>query len=173
MLEFTQSQVLIDKYKKSNYLLSLIIIKEKMMRYSIGQAAKITGLSTHTLRYYEKEGLLPFVKKSSSGLRIFTESDIGWINMIECLKGVGMSLKGIKQYIDWYQEGDNTLGQRLDMFIKQKQSIIQQMMQLHKHLEKINYKINLYNEAVKLGSLEQALHQPHLQKEKEKVYNAA
>ena len=53
------------------------------MKYSIGQAAKITGLSAHTLRYYEKEGLLPFVKKSGSGLRIFSETDLGWIAMIE------------------------------------------------------------------------------------------
>ena len=143
------------------------------MRYSIGQAAKITGLSTHTLRYYEKEGLLPFIKKSGSGLRIFQESDIGWINMIECLKGVGMSLKGIKQYIDWYQEGDSTLEKRLQMFIRQKQNLLQQIELLEHHMEKINYKINLYTEAVKLGSLEKAIQQPLIKEEKEKVYQAA
>lgn len=143
------------------------------MRYSIGQAAKITGLSTHTLRYYEKEGLLPFVQKSRSGLRIFSESDIGWINMIECLKGVGMSLKGIKQYIDWYQEGDTTLELRLQMFIKQKQNLLQQMEQLKHHMEKIDYKINLYTEAAKLGSLEKAAELPHIKEEKEKVYQVA
>ena len=143
------------------------------MKYSIGQAAKITGLSTHTLRYYEKEGLLPFVQKSRSGLRIFQESDIGWINMIECLKGVGMSLKGIKQYIDWYQEGDSTLEKRLQMFTSQKQNLLQQMEQLGHHMEKINYKINLYTEAVKLGSLNKAIQQPHIKEEKVKVYQAA
>ena len=90
------------------------------MGYSIGQVAKKTGLGVHTLRYYEKEGLLPFVRKSGSGLRIYSDSDIGWLGMIECLKGTRMTLKGIKQYIDWYIEGDSTLEQRLEMFKRQK-----------------------------------------------------
>ena len=63
------------------------------MKYSIGQVAKKTGLTAHTLRYYEKEGLLPFVQKTGSGLRVFSDTDIGWLEMIECLKGVVMSLK--------------------------------------------------------------------------------
>ena len=99
------------------------------MGYSIGQVAEKMGLTAHTLRYYEKEGLLPFVKKTGSGLRIFSDEDIGWLQMIECLKGTGMPLKGIKQYIDWYIEGDATL-------------------------EKIDYKISLYTEAVRKGKLD-------------------
>ncbi len=139
------------------------------MGYSIGQVAKKTGLTTHTLRYYEKEGLLPFVRKNNAGLRIYSESDIGWLDMIECLKGVGMPLKSIKQYIDWYREGDSTLQQRLDMFKQQKENLEKQMAVLSKHMAKINYKINLYTEAVKLGSFEQALENKELQKEKKKL----
>lgn len=122
------------------------------MNYSIGQAAKKMGLTAHTLRYYEKEGLLPFVKKTSSGLRIFSEEDIGWLQMIECLKGTGMPLKGIKQYIDWFIEGDSTLQKRLDMFKQQKIKIEEQMRELKKHMEKINYKIAYYTEMVENGS---------------------
>ena len=55
------------------------------MGYSSGQVAEKMGLTAHTLRYYEKEGLLPFVKKTGSGLRIFSDEDIGWLQMIECL----------------------------------------------------------------------------------------
>ena len=126
------------------------------MGYSIGQVSKKTGLTTHTLRYYEKEGLLPFVKKSGSGLRVFTDVDLGWLSMIECLKESGMPLKGIKQYIDWYQEGDSTLGKRLDMFKKQKENLETEMQKLQKHLARINYKIKLYEKAVKIGSFEKA-----------------
>lgn len=140
------------------------------MGYSIGQAAQITGLTAHTLRYYEKEGLLPFVKKSSSGLRVFSDSDIGWLQMIECLKGVGMPLKGIKQYIDWFIEGDSTLEKRLQMFKEQKASLEAQMVQLQKHMNKINYKINLYSKAVEKGSLALVQNDPELLKEKERVY---
>ena len=140
------------------------------MGYSIGQAAQMTGLTAHTLRYYEKEGLLPFVKKSGSGLRVFSDNDIGWLQMIECLKGVGMPLKGIKQYIDWFIEGDSTLEKRLQMFKEQKANLEAQMAQLQKHMNKINYKINLYSKAVEKGSLALVQNDPELLKEKERVY---
>ena len=140
------------------------------MGYSIGQAAQMTGLTAHTLRYYEKEGLLPFVKKSGSGLRVFSDNDIGWLQMIECLKGVGMPLKGIKQYIDWFIEGDSTLEKRLQMFKEQKANLEAQMAQLQKHMNKINYKINLYSKAVEEGSLALVQNDPELLKEKERVY---
>lgn len=141
------------------------------MGYSIGQVAQKTGLSTHTLRYYEKEGLLPFVKKSGSGLRIFSDSDLGWLAMIECLKETGMPLKGIKQYIDWFIEGDSTLQNRLDMFRAQKTHIEEQIAQLQKHMEKINYKIKLYEEAVKKGSLDIASANKRLREERNHLFN--
>lgn len=127
------------------------------MGYSIGQVAQKTGLTAHTLRYYEKEGLLPFVKKSGSGLRVFSDNDLGWLAMIECLKETGMSLKGIKQYIDWFREGDETLPQRLEMFREQKNRVEEQIALFQKHLQRINYKIKLYEVAVKYGSLDKAL----------------
>lgn len=127
------------------------------MYYSIGQVAAKTGLTVHTLRYYEKEGLLPFVRKSSSGLRMFSDNDLGWLSIIECLKKTGMPLKGIKQYIDWFREGDSTLPQRLEMFKQQQLKVLAQIKQFQKYLQKIDYKVKLYEEAVKLGSFEKAM----------------
>ena len=127
------------------------------MYYSIGQVAAKTGLTVHTLRYYEKEGLLPFVRKSSSGLRMFSDNDLGWLSIIECLKETGMPLKGIKQYIDWSREGDSTLPQRLEMFKQQQLKILTQIEQFQKYLQKIDYKVRLYEEAVKLGSFDKAI----------------
>lgn len=143
---------------------------EVVMGYSIGQVAKKMGLTAHTLRYYEKEGLLPFVKKSSSGLRVFSDNDLGWLTMIECLKETGMPLKGIKQYIDWFIEGDGTLKQRLEMFRTQKQKIEEQIKLFNKHLEKIDYKIRLYEEAVKKGGLDKAEANKRLLQEKERIF---
>ena len=127
------------------------------MYYSIGQVAAKTGLTVHTLRYYEKEGLLPFVRKSSSGLLMFSDNDLGWLSIIECLKKTGMPLKGIKQYIDWFREGDSTLPQRLEMFKQQQLKVLAQIEQFQKYLQKIDYKVKLYEEAVKLGSFEKAM----------------
>ena len=140
------------------------------MGYSIGQVAKKTGLTAHTLRYYEKEGLLPFVQKSGSGLRVFSDSDLGWLAMIECLKETGMPLKGIKQYIDWYIEGDSSLAKRLEMFKKQQEKLREQEGLIKKNMQMIQYKINLYNLAVKLGSLEKANEDEALQQERNKLY---
>lgn len=131
------------------------------MYYSIGQVAAKTGLTVHTLRYYEKEGLLPFVRKSSSGLRMFSDNDLGWLSMIECLKETGMPLKGIKQYIDWFREGDSTLPQRLEMFKQQEVKVLAQIALFEKYLQKIRYKVNLYEEAVKLNSFDEAVKKIH------------
>lgn len=140
------------------------------MTYSIGQVAKRLGLTTHTLRYYDKEGLLPSVHKSSSGLRVFTEKDLEWLIIIECLKGCGMHLKDIKHYIDMCMQGDSTIAERLAMFKKQKEHLALQMKQLQAHMEKIDYKIAYYTEAAKRGGIDAVQYNKCLMKEKERIF---
>ena len=122
------------------------------MTYSISQAAKQSGLSVYTLRYYEKEGLLPFVGRSESGKRAFCDHDLEMLSIINCLKSTGMQIKEIRTYIDWYQEGDTTLEKRLRLFEDQKKAVEQQVEQLKGHLKKINQKIKYYEYACKAGS---------------------
>ena len=88
---------------------------------------------------------------------MFSDDDLGWLSLIECLKETGMSLKGIKQYIDWFREGDSTLPQRLEMFKQQQLKVLAQIEQFQKYLQKIDYKVHLYEEAVKLGSFDKAI----------------
>ena len=66
------------------------------MAYTVGEMAKILHVAPSTLRYYDKEGLLPFVERSSGGIRLFKESDFEWLSMIECMKQTGMPIKEIK-----------------------------------------------------------------------------
>lgn len=138
--------------------------------FSISEVAEVTGLTQYTLRYYEKEGLLPNVHKTASGMRLYSKDDLNWLSMIECLKATGLSLKGIKQYIDWYKEGDSTLEKRLDMFQTQKKELTRKMKELMEHLEKINFKIKLYENAVQQGSLEKAENLPEMKRMKKKVF---
>lgn len=128
------------------------------MFYSIGQVAEKTGLSAYTLRYYEKEGLLPFVKKNASGIRRYSDEDINWLSMIECLKATGMPLKEIRLYIKWYNEGDGTLSKRLALFRKRRMAVQNEIATLQKIMGKVEFKIRLYEEAVKAGSLEAVTH---------------
>lgn len=140
------------------------------MEYTIGQVAEKMGLTAHTLRYYDKEGLLPFVKKSASGLRVFSDSDIEWLVLIECLKSTGLQLKDIKQYIDWYREGDATLGKRLNLLEQQKKKVDEQMEQLKKHREKLDFKIAFYNEAIANGSAGILERNTFLAEEKKRIF---
>ena len=88
------------------------------MLYTVGEMAKKLNVAPSTLRYYDKEGLLPCVERSSSGTRMFSDQDYEWLRMIGCLKRSGMSIKDIKRFTDWYMEGDSTIGCRLELIRK-------------------------------------------------------
>ena len=118
------------------------------MYYTIGEVAKMFNLTPSTIRYYDKEGLLPFVKRQS-GIRQFSDSDINMLKTIECLKETGMPIKDIKQFSQWCLQGDCTLEQRLEMFYQRRDIVKQQMIELQNIMEHIEYKCNYYEKAVK------------------------
>jgi DNA-binding transcriptional MerR regulator len=120
--------------------------------YSIGEVAKELSLTVYTLRYYDKEGLMPFVDRTPSGTRVFKESDIEALKIIECLKSTGMPIKEIKAFIDWCSEGDSTLKQRYEMFIERKASVEAQMEELKKTMNLIDHKCWYYKTAIDAGT---------------------
>ncbi|WP_411344248.1 MerR family transcriptional regulator [Paenibacillus sp. WLX1005] len=123
-----------------------------MGHYSIGEVAKMLNLTSYTLRYYDKEGLLPFVERTAGGIRLFKDSDIEALRIIECLKDTGMPIKEIKIFIDWCSEGDTTLKQRYDMFIERKAIVEAQMEELKKTMDVINHKCWYYQTACDAGT---------------------
>lgn len=123
-----------------------------MKTYSISEVAKELKLTPYTLRYYDREGLMPFVERGSSGIRRFKESDISLLKIIECLKSTGMPIKEIKTFIDWCTEGDSTLKQRYDMFLERKATVELQMEELKKSMELIEYKCMYYQTALTAGT---------------------
>lgn len=116
------------------------------MEYTIKQVAEKTNLSIYTLRYYDKEGLLPLLQRTSSGIRKFSENDIAWINLICCLKNSGMSIENLKIFMNSCLKGDETCEQRKEILEQHKQSILSQIKQLENSLNTINYKIAHYKE---------------------------
>ena len=123
-----------------------------MKTYSISEVAKELNLTPYTLRYYDKEGLMPFVERTPSGTRLFKESDIGALKIIECLKSTGMPIKEIKNFIDWCSQGDSTLQQRYDMFMERKATVEAQMEELKKTMEVIEHKCLYYKTALDAGT---------------------
>lgn len=123
-----------------------------MKTYSISEVAKELNLTVYTLRYYDKEGLIPFVERTPSGTRVFKESDIDALKVIECLKATGMPIKEIKSFIDWCSDGDSTLQQRYDMFLDRKAHVEAQMEELKKTMEVIEHKCLYYKTALDAGT---------------------
>lgn len=114
------------------------------MTYSIGEISEILNIPISTLRYYDKEGLLPLVNRTSGNIRIFDDTDLECLKMIECLKSTGMPLKDIKQFFEWCEEGDSTIDQRYNLFIHQKEKTEKQIALLQDALDRINYKCEFY-----------------------------
>lgn len=125
-----------------------------MKTYTISEVAKELNLTVYTLRYYDKEGLMPFVERTASGARLFKDSDIDALKVIECLKSTGMPIKEIKKFIEWCSDGDSTLQQRYDMFMERKARVEAQMEELRKTMEVIDHKCSYYKAALDAGTEE-------------------
>lgn len=120
------------------------------MKYTISEFAKKIGMTTYTLRYYEKEGLLLDIERKN-GRRIFKDEDFLTVKMINCLKNTGMSIHEIKEYLKLCREGDNTLKQRHDIILKQKNLLEKKISSLQKNLEALKQKELYYQKAVEIG----------------------
>lgn len=114
------------------------------MSYSIGQVSKKTGITTYTIRYYEKEGVLPYVKRNEKGIREFSDDDIFWIDLISCLRETGMSIKDIKHIVDLSLEGEHTVDQRKIILQDHKKKILTKIEELQDITCKIDKKLKYY-----------------------------
>ena len=118
------------------------------MAYTVGEMAKILHVAPSTLRYYDKEGLLPFVERTSGGIRLFKDSDFEWLPMIECMKQTGMP----KTFIDLCMAGNSTLSERLNLIRRQQKVVHAQMAQLQSTLDMLDYKEWYYLTAQQAGT---------------------
>lgn len=130
------------------------------MVYTIGKMAELLGVAPSTLRYYDKEGLLPFVERSNGGIRIFKESDYEWLKIIECLKKTGMMLKDIRKFVLLAMQGDDTIDERLSLVIEQQSAVEKQIKTLLETLETLKFKRWYYETAQKEGTTERLKNLP-------------
>lgn len=122
------------------------------MTYTIGQMAKRMGVTVPTLRFYDKEGLLPFVDRRKNGTRVFKDKDFPWLDAINCMKRTGMPIKDIRVYVDLCIAGDSTLSERLKIMQDHKRAITAQIETLERHMKKVDHKIAYYEVAVAAGT---------------------
>ncbi|MGM9597873.1 MAG: MerR family transcriptional regulator [Eubacteriales bacterium] len=114
------------------------------MVYTIGEMAKLLGVAPSTLRYYDKEGLLPFMERSGGGMRVFTDKDYEILKIIHCLKASGMQIKDIREFIRLVSLGDESIDARLELFRKRRLEVEKQMAELRETLDVVNFKCWYY-----------------------------
>jgi DNA-binding transcriptional MerR regulator len=116
----------------------------QMKYYSISEAAAKFNIPESTLRYYEKKGLLPLIERDEAGRRLFSEDQTALLETIICLKSTHMPISGIKQYIDWVVEGNNTIALRFEMMKNHKEAVLDEISLMTKSLKGIDEKITRY-----------------------------
>jgi len=119
--------------------------------YSISEVASMMGVAPSTLRYYEKEGLLPNVKRVN-GKRVFEEKDFDWLRVLNCLKNTGMPIRRIKEYVKLSQMGDASLETRYALIKQQREYVQDQIDRLNYYMKELDYKDWYYRTAIELGS---------------------
>lgn len=115
------------------------------MTYSIKEVADKTDLSIYTLRFYDKQGLLPFVARNEAGYRVFTDGDLALLETICCLKNTGMKIKDIQTYINYVMQGPSTVEQRKELLQQHRQEVVTKQAEITRNLAGIDYKIQMYD----------------------------
>ena len=117
--------------------------------YTIQEVSKKTGLTAHTLRYYEKEGLLSGVERTQGGFRQYTDEDLERLGLICCLKNTGMSIQEIARFVQLTHEGDHTLEERVELLRAHRERVLERMAEMQKHLDKVTWKLNFFTEKLR------------------------
>lgn len=119
--------------------------------YNIGQVAEMVDLPVSTLRYYDKQGLFPKLKRDS-GIRKFSEKELNTLRMIECLKKSGLEIRDIRRFMEWCEEGPSTFEQRRELLETQKAHVEEEIRNMNKTLDMLSYKCWFYEQAIRDGS---------------------
>ena len=111
---------------------------------TIAEVSQKYGLPADTLRYYEKEGLIPPVHRTASGLRDYTQQDCNWVEFIKCMRGAGLSIATLREYVRLFKQGDRTLQKRKNLLLQERQHLQARIQEQQAVLERLNYKIKIY-----------------------------
>lgn len=115
---------------------------------TIAEVAALKGCTAHTLRYYERAGLLPPVTRAGNGHRRYSQDDVEWVDFLLCLRQTGMSIAGMKKYVDLALAGDRTAPRRLAMLEAHARQVAERVESLQENLRMLDHKILGYREGI-------------------------
>ena len=120
---------------------------------TISEVAAKYQISQDTLRYYEKVGVIPPVARTKGGVRDYNDEDLGWVENAICMRSAGVSVETMIEYVRLYMEGASTFGERRDLLAEEKKKLLIQFETLKNTIDKLSYKISVYEEAMETGEL--------------------
>ncbi|SDP03731.1 DNA-binding transcriptional regulator, MerR family [Paenibacillus sp. yr247] len=123
------------------------------MGFSIKEVSEKLGIPPHTIRYYEKEGLLPDIQRDGHGNRVFEQKDLDWIKLMTCFRVTGMPVAALKNIVDLAVQGDSTISERKAILENHKQELQKRQMELDEAFEAVNYKLSKY-ESIQKGNID-------------------
>ncbi len=110
----------------------------------IGEVSEQSGISSDTLRYYERIGLLPSVNRDKNGIRDYSELDIRRVEFVKCMRRVGFPIETLIEYYGFVQQGDQTIEARKDILQQQREQLVTKMEEMQKTMDLLDYKISVY-----------------------------
>ncbi len=113
---------------------------------TISEVSKKYDLTPDTIRYYEKEGLIPKAPRTKSGIRDFDEETCNWIEFIKCMRNAGLEIEILKQYVELFKQGSKTVKERRLLLEEQRKKLLEKQKDIKATLERLNYKIKIYDE---------------------------
>ena len=116
---------------------------------TIAEVSEKYQISADTLRYYEKEGLIPYISRSEGGVRNYTEEDCARIGFVKCMRSAGLSIEVLKQYFELFAKGKRTLKTRRDLLATEREKLRARVTELQDTLKRLDYKISVYDNALK------------------------
>lgn len=131
---------------------------------TIAEVSKKFDISADTLRYYERIGLIPPVPRTKGGLRDYDEESCGWIELMKCMRAAGVQIEALIEYVDLFQQGDDTLDARKALLIEQREQLLVRMADMQRSLDRLNMKIERYEQG--LMTKEKQLRRIHEEKQK-------
>ena len=111
---------------------------------TIAEVSEQFGISSDTLRYYEKIGLIPPVKRNRGGIRDYGETDLNWVEFIKCMRGAGLPIEVLTEYVQLCMQGDKTIEARKKILQEQRKQLVIKMEEIKKTIDKLNFKIEKY-----------------------------
>ena len=120
---------------------------------TIKEVSEKYGVSQDTLRYYERIGLIPPVARTAGGIRDYQPSDIGWVETAVCMRGAGVPIEALIEYVKLFQMGDATFEARRQLLQEQYDHLMEQKKQIEQTMERLQYKISRYEKALETGVL--------------------